>query len=799
MVTGRVAAVLMGLATAIAFIGFNAAAEDTPQTVGDLVRVEANPPSDAERLASDYQAAMYRALEADLREQYLELGDRSDAWDDEVLKLIRMFAAWRVSGRNFWGRAHEEHVLWETIRETTHGIADKDCTDPLWRMMHCVQLGGNTEWADEQSRVALDGLRDRGVSGYALALAIGKRLSAMRGDREAREPLRESFAEACRSIVYRPIDDPMEQAATFQLVRGFYDAWLSSNGYEWHVAEYERFRDRPTPNPWLNEVMLARLSRSAAARSMAYDTNNELPREEREANRRRWHDRVVEHATKADEIDATHPHAVVLLIERHGQDHEVTDPRLVKLMDSLSSLAWQRSAFLGTIVDAWTPEPIINDPKTDPGVHWLAEAIDRVPDWPAAFRAYERVWGSRRGTRPNDRWELAMAALDADRFDTMLPEVFWGMAHRADGGTVESLDADEWAGRGLNDAEVREKHSPYWAHPRVWAAFERYFGGRLAHPYPLVEYDRRMKSAPAVAWKCGQYAAAARWIELLGDDFDPRVFRDYGGTDQLAASECFARADARVAYVLGAVAPGRSVEPSVELSKRLDRLLAELPEDHRGRLYLQTLRGQGEWNAALVDDEPLVLIGSQRKTFDGWIVSTGDWSIDERGRITGTSQQHEHYSGLGLLNPIHLTCCLELQGQITVLEGNSRTNASVMFDFWESDYRHKYRSVAFYPDRDEVYLAEDGYRDRAEFAAPMSETIRFRIARIDGQVWVQVNGKLVVNDETLPGRYGEHAGRIAIGGAYWKPGVRLRFDLLAIRKIEAPPGWTSPAPRAPGS
>jgi len=780
-------------------LAFAAGTVSHAETLADRVRDESEPAKTAPRRLADYQAAMYDLLESSMREQYLAVGHRDATWDDMMLECIRRYAAHRVSGDHFHGLAHEQYVDWPTFRELLHRVGDTECEDPLWWHINAAMLGGNDEWQADALKTVFDGFAERGYQGLPMMLALQRRIDHLQDTGGDWRSVARRLADVCLELARRPGLDEMQQAAWYMLVADMINDELAFLEPEWQAEEYERYKANPTPHEWVREMLLAKLATELSWGYRGERHVTQLGWDEVNRRSRRYMEIAGNHAERALEVNDRHPHATAMLVSIRGINHETADARLIKAVHSLSDYLSEHSPMLGLFVRSLAPHNVINDPASDPGVKWLAETIARVPDWVPAFEAYESVWSRRSGTTPMDRWELAMAALDAERFDTLLPEVFWGIAHRARGGTVESLDIYEWMQAGLYERQRLAQEPPFWTHPEVWSAFERYFGGRLIEPYPIVGYDRRMKTAPAVAWACGRYAAAARWIESLGDDFDASVFRDYGGADELSASECFARADARIAYILGHVTLGRPVEANEALSERIAVLLTELPADFRGRLYLETLRAQGEWNAALVNDEPFVLIGPDRGDLSGWMPRSGVWSIDEQGRVTGESEEHEHYSGLGLMCPLLLSTRMELQGQLTVVEGNNRTNATIMFDFWENDYRHKYRSVAFYPDRDEVYVAQDGYLRRAEFPAELGRTIRFRIARLDDKVWVQINGERVAEEAYLPGSAGRYPGRIAIGGAYWKAGVKLRFDLLAARKIDEPPGWTTPAPIAPGS
>lgn len=723
-----------------------------PVSFDDFTPAPPNPPVEGERLALDYQDAMYDLLEATLREQYLAHGHRDPAWDERALALIAASAADRVSGRFFDWVNHPGVRDWKERLETARAVMADGCDDPLIKTLYLNSFGADL---DERMRVtaeAVSGMAERRYHGLPVLYAMRQRIDAVQDDRGDWRPIAERLAAACAGALDRPDLDAMQQAALYRLVATFITGELEHLEADRLAALIPMFENADCPHPWVRAMILGRLEKSTAWEYRGGGWASTVTAAQ-------WQKfdhhlaRAIDHFERAHRLDPSHPHAATELIGIHGAGH-------------------------GT-----------------PSRDWLHEATAAVTDWPSAYNAAANFRLPRWGGTPDEMWRLAEEALQGDRFDTLRPEIYWSVAHQLR--RVHDQGAHEPAPQP--DRYLPNRTPSYWVRPHVWPAFQRYFAGRAEHPIRLDEYERRMRSLPAVAWACGQYGEAVKAIEALGDDFDPTVFRSHYVVGPLAVSECYARIDPAVRAALINTPPGRPPQPDRLLADRLRPVLAAMPETHRGRSFVEAAIRHGEWERRYGVGKWFNMLGDAGAGLSGWVPRTGEWSATPQGAAVGVSQAHESYSGLALLAPYDLGQNVELKGRVAVLQGNDRTNITLMFEFREGDTRHHYRSVAFYPDRNQVYVAIDGWRNRQKYDVPLGDEIEFRVVRLEDRVWVWVGDTLVVDDEPLPGRRARPPGRLAVGGAYWQPGVELRFDSLIARRLDPAPAGVPGAPRAPGS
>jgi hypothetical protein len=395
---------------------------------------------------------------------------------------------------------------------------------------------------------------------------------------------------------------------------------------------------------------------------------------------------------------------------------------------------------------------------------WFERAVGAQFDYYGAYTSYLWSIRPRWGGSLDQMYAFGVECLDTGRFDTRVPEIFY---------------------KAMLDLYSETDDYSYWLRPGVYESFITYYEGKK-HAPGGEEYQAWWDSMKAaIAWRLQKYDLAAQQMEQLGDAFIPRTFSKLGGEPPLAVSEVYLRLDP----ITGAAADRADKLWDQKRYRRaaelLDVTLLNLAPDDPARAFLENKAAQSRWKHRDQQGVWADLLG--RTDMGGWDVERGQWSMDERGRLTG----HSLDNGLAVVCRLKFGYRYELKGSLECLKAPDpqEINGGVLMVYQVKGSRAYHRDVLLFPQKQSVLAARTFKYATESFPAELNPKNTFHLQVWDRHVRLSVNGKVVIEHRQMPRKLSSTVYRFALGGYYDQPGASIRYDELKIRRLRSRPDW----------
>jgi hypothetical protein len=397
---------------------------------------------------------------------------------------------------------------------------------------------------------------------------------------------------------------------------------------------------------------------------------------------------------------------------------------------------------------------------------WFDRAAEAQIDYMDAYT--NLLWGLRprwHGSIP-EMLAFGQECADTGRFDTSVPFMFI----RA----IESVIEDR-------DGETR-----IWSEPRVYGKVVDVLVG-----YTEAEPDRaswyRAYNA-GIAWHAGDYPAAARIIEQLGDEADPanpsRLVIEGLDRAQVVPTRVIAAVrllgGPHAADALAAEQAQRARQYG-EAIQKYEALIAKLEANDPGQSFARSRRQEIDWYRNFEKGQ-WVSIQPDTK-FTGWHPVAGKWSVENDGTLVGEMDQY----GLLIICGADFGTRYELSGIIEIIRGNEQADPKAGFAV---AYQNGSNHFAMLMNERRKRLWTRHPQWEPAFPAPIARENAVQIQMWDLSVAADINGQQVLHDHRL--HYGfvssarTHVG--IMGSEDFRRPATVRVRDLRIRKLQQPPG-----------
>jgi len=388
--------------------------------------------------------------------------------------------------------------------------------------------------------------------------------------------------------------------------------------------------------------------------------------------------------------------------------------------------------------------------------YWFDQAVAAEFDHLAAYS--NLLWGLRPRWHGSHEELLAFGreCLDTGRFDTEVPyqlyEALRGIANDYYGDWEKALRMPGVYGSMIKMLDGYEKESQGKSYPRWYDSFRA-----------------------AVAWRCGEYEDARKYLDLAAEHIRWEPFARVGGQWDEATGEIYARTGpwarqcseaheeyeqqnfTRAAEIFSELAAKDGIEPFAMLYFRRNAWLAQAKEELEA----------GHWV-----DLPI------HKDLDAWRIEAGKWEVDEQGALTGTSTDE----GLLLVCRLPIGPELEFSGEVESVKypAPARANAGLFCSYvWPREHQ----SVILYP-RTGVAAIRKNFRYGQESPAPLKAVNQMRVLVQESKVTAYVNGERIFDQVEQRWTAPQNHARVGVGGWYWFDGAVVKFRNLKVRRAD---------------
>jgi hypothetical protein len=394
---------------------------------------------------------------------------------------------------------------------------------------------------------------------------------------------------------------------------------------------------------------------------------------------------------------------------------------------------------------------------------WFDKAVKAQFDYYGAYNRYlYTLWPRWNGSHP-EMFQFGLECLQTQRFDTYVPYKLWYAVQEINRDT----DAKDFAILKIPEVQVA-----------LWQLFTT-MGDKVGGKEPRDVYPSTLV---AIKWRVGDYAAAARLMDKLGDRLDPAGFNAFRTWPPLAASEIRARTSAQAPALDQADTATANGDRDAAIAA-YQRAATALGPDHPGARYvndrLRALKFEkqfatGDW----VDITP-------DASFAPWAPMAGWWDRDKDGAIVARADAR---GKAAFVCRADFGPAFEIRARLHPGDPKQPSLPVLLVHWGEYDWFH---CGGIATGRSVVHARTAAKAPDRPFKYKGGELVTVRVR--DSKLSVLVDGQALIEDRPAPPPPPGLDNYVGLGINGQVPGLSARFTDVQIRRLETPNDPTQPA------
>lgn len=405
---------------------------------------------------------------------------------------------------------------------------------------------------------------------------------------------------------------------------------------------------------------------------------------------------------------------------------------------------------------------------------WFYHAVGAQFDWDPAYLAMRQHLVNKRNF--DLMHDFGLECLKTERYDTDVPENYLA---------------------ALDDIELNTRSDVWWRRPEVRENVREFF--RLSREDPTPRRAEFLETAAAYRfYRCGCYAEALAAFERAGERLDKSFFARRALDPATALARCRAEAGPLAAALRAAEEKSAAGQPD-KAAQDLQQILAKMDQNDKARSHIRSRLVVAEIEASFATGKWVSI--QPPADLAGWTQACGDWSVDAKGGLVGTSDvtkvRPQDLRGAMLLCQAKIGTRFELRGHAEIVKSDPQEGSFGAVIAYASPTQ--YWKCLFFPPHGtntagRAHVSCSIHRNPHSRTARVAQADDFRVQVYDDRVVTTVGNETraeqgpyaIVLDHDPPTSatsFGISTSRPFFG----RPPTVVRFTKLELRKLAEPP------------